>query len=152
MAMKPPPSSSPFWKVFGAFTKVNTFLFQKSGGRLGAKIPFVGSPIILVHHVGAKSGTHRITPLIGLADGGRWVIVASKGGTDKNPAWFYNLKANPGTEIEVGRDKVPVNARIVDEDERAELWPKLVEIYPPYEDYQEFAGARRIPVISLDPS
>lgn len=151
MAMKPPPSSSPFWKVFGAFTKVNTFLFQKSGGRLGAKIPFVGSPIILVHHVGAKSGTDRITPLIGLADGGRWVIVASKGGTDKNPAWFYNLKANPETEIEVGRDKVAVNARIVDEEERAELWPKLVEIYPPYEDYQEFAGARRIPVISLEP-
>ncbi len=152
MAMKPPPSSSPFWKVFGAFTKVNTFLFQKSGGRLGAKIPFVGSPIILVHHVGAKSGTHRVAPLIGLADGGRWVIVASKGGTDRNPAWFYNLKANPGTEIEVGRDKVAVNARIVDEEERAELWPKLVEIYPPYEDYQQFAGARRIPVISLDPS
>ena len=151
MATKPPPSSSPFWKVFGAFTKVNTFVFQKSGGRLGAKIPFVGSPIILVHHVGAKSGTHRMTPLIGLADGGRWVIVASKGGTDKNPAWFYNLKANPETEIEVGRDKVAVNARIVDENERAELWPKLVAIYPPYEDYQEFAGPRRIPVISLDP-
>jgi deazaflavin-dependent oxidoreductase (nitroreductase family) len=150
MAVKPPPASSPFWKGFEYLTRVNTFLFRRSGGRIGSRIPFVGSPIILVHHVGARSGTHRVSPLIGLADGDRWVIVASKGGTDRHPSWFHNLKANPETEIEVGRDRIPVRARVVDEAERARLWPKLVETYPPYEEYQQFAGERRIPVISLD--
>ena len=151
MAMRPPPASSPFWKLWEQLTSFNTLLFQKTGGRLGNRMPFTGAPIILLHHVGAKSGTHRISPLIGLRDGDRWVIVGSKGGTDKNPAWLYNLKANPETEIEVGRDTVPVRARVVDEAERAELWPKLVETYPPYDDYQQFAGDRRIQVVSLDP-
>jgi F420H(2)-dependent quinone reductase len=150
MAQPPPPASSRFWKAFTAATKLNTFVYRLSGGRVGGKLPG-GAPVILVHHVGKRSGTHRVAPLIGLADGDRWAIVASKGGTDKHPAWYHNLRAHPETEIEVGRNRIPVRARVVEGEERAELWAKLVEIYPPYEEYQVFAGDRVIPVISLDP-
>jgi deazaflavin-dependent oxidoreductase (nitroreductase family) len=129
---------------------VNIRLFRLTGGRIGGKLPGYGSPIILVHHVGRRSGQHRVAPLIALADGDRWVIVASKGGTDRHPAWFHNLKSHPETEIEVGGERVPVEARVLEGEERDRLWPRLVEIYPPYADYQRFAGERRIPVISLD--
>ena len=108
------------------------------------------APILLLHHVGAKSGTHRVQPLIYLGDGDRLVVVASKGGTDKNPAWFHNLMANPETEVEVGRDRRPVRARKANDEERAALWPRLVEIYPDYADYQTYTE-RTIPVIVLDP-
>ena len=151
MAKPPPRSDSKAWSAFNVLVAANRVLYRMTGGRVGGKFPGTDAPVILVHTTGAKSGKERVQPLIGLKDGERWAIVASKGGTDKHPAWYHNLKANPETEIEVGRDRVPVTARVVDEAERAELWPKLVEIYPPYEEYQEFAGERRIPVLSLDP-
>lgn len=151
MAKPPPPSGSRFWKAFNGLAAINRVVYRLSGGRFGNSIPGTDAPIILVHTVGAKSGKHRVQPLIGLRDGERWVIVASKGGTNKHPAWFHNLKANPETEIEVGREHIEVTARVVEGAERSELWPKLVEIYPPYDEYQEFAGERRIPVLSLDP-
>ena len=147
--MKTPPSSSPVWKVWNVLTGLNTVLYRRSGGRIGGTMQ--GAPVILVHHVGAKSGQHRVAPLIHLADGDRHVIVASKGGTDRHPGWFHNLVANPDTEIEVGRRRLPVRARVVDDAERAELWPRLVALYPPYAAYQRQATDRTIPVISLDP-
>ena len=151
MAKPPPPSSSRIWKAFNGVTKLNTLVYRLSGGRIGNKLPGSGAPVILVHHVGKRSGEHRVTPLIGLADGERWLIVASKGGTDKHPAWYHNLSANPETEIEVGRKRIPVNARRIEGEERAEAWPKLVDVYPPYDEYEQFAGDRVIPVLSLDP-
>lgn len=151
MAKPPPRADSKAWTAFNKVAALNRVVYRASGGRFGNKMPGSGAPVILVHTTGAKSGKRRVQPLIGLDDDGRWLIVASKGGTNKHPAWYHNLKANPETEIEVGRKRIPVKARIVDEPERAELWPKLVEIYPPYAEYQEFAGERRIPVLSLDP-
>lgn len=151
MAKPPPPADSKFWSIFNRVAALNKVVYRVSGGRLGNKLPGTNAPVILVHHVGAKSGEERVSPLIGMRDGERWVIVASKGGTDKHPAWFHNLKANPETRIEVGRDRIDVQARIVESEERAELWPKLIDIYPPYAEYQEFAKDRVIPVLSLDP-
>lgn len=147
---KPPPSSSPFWKAFIGMTALNRIAYRLSGGRIGGKMPGTGAPIILVHHVGRKSGTERVSPLIGLEDEGRWLIVASKGGIDRNPAWYHNLVASPDTEIEVGRDRIAVRARVVEGAERELAWPKLIEIHPSYEDYQGYTD-RTIPVISLDP-
>jgi len=149
MAKPPPSADSPFWKVFNGFAKLNVVVFRATRGKVGAKM--MGAPVGLVHHVGAKSGTHRVQPLIYLEESGRWLIVASKGGTDRHPAWFHNLKANPDTEIELPGRKVAVRARVLDADERAEVWPKLVAIYKPYAQYQEHAGDRVIPVVSLDP-
>lgn len=95
---KPPPSTSPFWKVFNRFAGLNRVVYRATGGRIGGKIPGIGSPIILVHHVGRKSGTKRVSPLIGIEEDGRWVVVASKGGTDAHPAWYHNLRANPESD------------------------------------------------------
>lgn len=144
-----PPSDHPFWKLWERLTSANVWIYRASGGRIGGSVPGYGAPIILVHHVGRRSGTHRVSPLIGLRDGERWVIVASKGGTDRHPAWLHNLRARPETEIEVP-ERLAVAARVVDEDERAALWPRLTAIYPPYDDYQANTD-RRIQVVALEP-
>ena len=101
---KPPPPSSPFWKVWEVGTRGHIGIFRATGGRLGARMPGTRSPILLLHHVGAKSGKKRVSPLIYVPDGERVAIVASKGGVDKHPAWFHNLKANPDTVVELPRE------------------------------------------------
>lgn len=127
-------------------------VFRLTNGRIGNTMPRYGSPMILVHHKGAKSGKDRVSPLIALEDDGRWIVVASKGGSKTNPAWFHNLKAHPQTEIEVPRrGRIPVTARVLEGAEREEAWPKMVAIYSPYEDYRHYAGERQIPLFSLDP-
>jgi deazaflavin-dependent oxidoreductase (nitroreductase family) len=146
--MKPPPSSSPFWKLFNVMARTNVAVYRASGGRFGGHIK--KAPVLLLHHTGAKSGKERVQPLIYLDDGDRLVVVASKGGTDKNPAWFHNLMANPETEVEVGRDRRRVRARRAEGEEREGLWPRLVEIYSDYADYQTYTD-RVIPVVVLEP-
>jgi deazaflavin-dependent oxidoreductase (nitroreductase family) len=147
--VKAPPSSSRIWKLVNARSGLNVRVFRLSRGRLWNN--WKGAPVLLVHHVGAKSGTPRVSPVVYLADGDRHIVVASKGGTDKHPAWYHNLVATPDTEMELGDGRRPVRARVVDAAEREELWPRLVELNPDYDVYQEQAGSRVIPVISLDP-
>src|SRR3954447_11725774 len=101
-----------------------------SGGRIGGRIK--RAKVLLLHHRGRKSGKERVTPLLYLADGADLVVVASKGGTDKHPAWFHNLMASPETTVEVGRDKRRVRAHAAGDEERDRLWPELVRVYPPY--------------------
>jgi len=148
---KPPRSSSPIWKLVNAGAGLNVRLYRLTGGRIGGRMQ--QARVLLLHHVGRKSGKPRVTPLLYLPDGDRLVIVASKGGTDKHPAWFHNLMAAPETTVEVGRDKRRVRARQAGDDERSQLWPRLVEIYSPYADYERYAsGSRRIPVVVLEPA
>jgi deazaflavin-dependent oxidoreductase (nitroreductase family) len=144
---KPPPADSPFWKVFGVITTVNTKLFQATNGRVGGGFGKV--KLLLLHHVGRKSGRQRVTPLIYLRDDDRLVIVASKGGSDKHPAWFHNLMANPDTRVELPGEKRAVRAREATEAERAGLWPRLVDMYRPYESYQTYTD-RKIPLVVLE--
>jgi deazaflavin-dependent oxidoreductase (nitroreductase family) len=89
-----------------------------------------------------------VTPLLYLPDGDDVVIVASMGGTPKNPAWFHNITAEPETEVELGRERRPVVAVVAGEDEKARLWPLLVELYPAFAKYQARAP-RDIPVVVL---
>lgn len=146
---KPPPAGSPFWKAWEVFTRLNIAFFRATKGRLGGRIG--KAPILLLHHVGAKSGTLRVSPLIYLPDGDDVVIVASKGGVDRHPAWLHNLRAHPETEVELPREgRRAVRAREAGEDERARLWPRLVAIYKPYADYQTYTE-RRIPLVVLEP-
>jgi deazaflavin-dependent oxidoreductase (nitroreductase family) len=145
---KPPPSSSKIWKLVNVGAGLNVHLYRLSGGKIGGRMQ--KARVLLLHHVGRKSGSKRVTPLLFLPDGERLVVVASKGGTDKNPAWFHNLMAAPDTTVEVGRDKRRVRARQASEEERASLWPRLVEIYKPYESYQGYTD-RQIPVVVLEP-
>jgi deazaflavin-dependent oxidoreductase (nitroreductase family) len=145
---KPPPSTSKIWKLVNVGTGLNVHLYRLSGGRIGGRMQ--KAKVLLLHHVGRKSGRTRVTPLLFLPDDERLVVVASKGGTDKNPAWFHNLMAAPETTVEVGRDTRRVRARRASDEERAALWPRLVEIYKPYESYQGYTE-RQIPVVVLDP-
>jgi len=130
---------------------VHTFLYRHSGGRLGHTLPGVSGKMLLLDHVGAKSGAKRTSPLLYIKDGEDLVIVASKGGFPKNPAWFHNLKANPDTTVQVGGEKRAVHARVANPVERERLWPLVVKSYGGYEDYQARSKGREIPLVILGP-
>jgi F420H(2)-dependent quinone reductase len=130
---------------------LHTALYKASGGRLGHRLPGVPGKMLLLDHVGAKSGTKRTSPLLYFRDGDNLVIVASKGGFPKHPAWFHNLKANPDTTVQVGSHHMPVRARVANADERERLWPKAVESYRNYADYQVRSKGREIPLVILEP-
>jgi deazaflavin-dependent oxidoreductase (nitroreductase family) len=107
-------------------------------------------PTLLLHTTGRKSGRASVLPLIYKKVNNGFVIIASKGGAPAHPAWYLNLLANPDCEIQVAHDNYQVRARTAADDEREHLWQQLVEIYPPYNDYQA-ATTRQIPVVVLDP-
>ena len=106
-------------------------------------------PTLLLTTTGRKSGEPRALPLIYGEFDGIYVVIASKGGMPNHPVWFLNLEANPACELQVGGKQVSARARIAEGDERDEIWKKMVEIYPPYTDYQK-ATERTIPVVVLE--
>jgi deazaflavin-dependent oxidoreductase (nitroreductase family) len=107
-----------------------------------------GAEILLLSTQGRKSGEARTTPLIHRTDGERWVVVASKGGSPANPAWFENLTANPDVTIQVKGETVPVHASTAEGEERLRLWSLMTEVWPAYDEYQGWT-AREIPVVVL---
>ena len=131
-------------------TRAHVALYRRTGGKVGHSIP--GMPgMLLLDHVGAKSGAPRTTPLLYFTDGDDLVVVASKGGHPKNPAWFHNLRAHPDTSVQVRDEVRPVHARVATDAERARLWPRALETYPPFAGYQERADevGRTIPFVVL---
>jgi len=145
---KPPKAGSLASKLEIRLTAVNTLAYRLSGGRFGATLK--GAPILLLHHVGRKSGEARVSPLLYLADGDDYVLVASHGGADTSPAWYYNLKANPETLIVIGKREVQVVAREADDAERDRLWPLAAGMYSDYDVYAT-RTTRKIPVVILSP-
>ena len=137
------------WRLFYLGTDVHTLLYRLSRGLVGHRMPGMAA-MLLLDHVGAKSGKARTTPLVYIEDGDAFVIVASKGGHPKHPAWFHNLRANPDTTIQVGSRKIPVTARVATDVERDRLWPAVVRAYSGYEGYQRRTG-RKIPLVMLEP-
>ena len=138
------------WPVLRRGAGAHTFLYRKTGGRIGHAIPGVRGRMLLLDHIGAKSGIHRTLPLLYVRDGENLVIVASKGGFPKHPAWFHNLKANPDTTVQVGDRVLPVHARVAEPEEYDRLWDKAVAAYGGYRDYKARAG-RQIPLVVLEP-
>ena len=138
------------WPVLRRLMGVHTFLYRASGGRLGHRVPGLGAPMLLLDHVGAKSGTKRTSPLLYIPDGDNVAIIASKGGYPKSPGWFHNLRANPETTVQIGGERRPVRARVTEGEERRRLWDRAVELYPTYADYQRRTD-REIPVVVLEP-
>jgi len=122
--------------------------FRANGGRVGDM--FEGMPLLLLHHTGAKTGQARINPLAYLADDGRYVIFASKGGAPEHPAWYRNLKAHPDVQIEVGKDTIKVHAEEVAGEERDRLFRAQAERLPQFSEYEQ-KTERVIPVIVLTP-
>ncbi len=137
------------WPVYRRVMGGHTVAYRLTGGLIGHRFPGA-PPSLLLDHVGAKSGTKRTTPLPYLRDGDDFVIVASKGGHPSNPGWFYNLRANPDTTVQVGSKRRPVHARVANPEERTRLWPKVVEIYSGYAGYQKRTD-REIPLVILEP-
>lgn len=130
---------------------LHTALYRATGGRLGHSIPGVPGKMLLLDHKGAKSGVERTSPLLYFRDDENLVIVASKGGFPKHPAWYHNLKANPDTTVQVASHRIPVHARTASPEERERLWPLAVKSYHGYADYQVRSKGREIPLVILEP-
>ncbi len=121
--------------------------YRANGGRVGGM--FENMPLLLLHHIGAKSGQERIAPLAYAQDADRYVIFASKAGAPTNPGWYRNLVAHPRTTIEIGTETLQVTAEEVTGEERQRLFDAQAQRAPGFADYQEKAGDRVIPVIAL---
>ena len=135
--------------VVRAMSALNIFFYRATGGRIGGKF-LRGAPVMLLTTTGRTSGLPRTVPLIYLENGEDIVVVASKGGMSKHPLWYLNLQANPEATVEIGRRRLSRRARRVTDEEKAELWPRLLEIYRDYGDYQA-RTSRNIPVVALSP-
>jgi deazaflavin-dependent oxidoreductase (nitroreductase family) len=122
--------------------------FRANEGRVGGV--FEGSPLLLLHHSGAKSGKRRVNPVGYLSDGGRYVVIASNGGAPTNPAWCHNLKAHPNVTIEVGIETIDVVASEATGVERERLFRTLAARAPQLSEYAQ-KTERLIPVIVLAP-
>lgn len=133
-------------KLYGA---VNVAVYKMSRGRLMNKGP-ANKPICLVTMTGRKTGKKREIPLMHVPRGEQKILVASLGGISKNPVWYYNLKATPDITIAADGVSGAYRAREVNAEEKASLWPVIVDAYPPYDEYQARTD-RDIPVFVCDP-
>jgi deazaflavin-dependent oxidoreductase (nitroreductase family) len=121
--------------------------FRANGGHVGG--PYEGAPIILVHHVGAKTGTKRVSPVMYFPqEDGRMVIVASNEGAPENPAWYHNLMANPQTGVEVGAETFPVVVTEITGKERDTVWASILAMAPSLSEFQKMT-TRTIPLLRL---
>jgi deazaflavin-dependent oxidoreductase (nitroreductase family) len=121
--------------------------FRANGGKVGGN--FAGAPLLLLHSTGAKTGRIRVNPMMYQADGDRFAVFGSKGGSPTNPDWFHNLRAYPNAEIEVGTETFGVVARVAEGEERERIWKTQKERYPGFADYEQ-RTEREIPVIILE--
>ncbi len=121
-------------------------VYRETGGERGYH--WRGTTILLLTTTGRRSGERRTTPLIHRTDGDRWIVVASKGGTDEHPDWFLNLSTDPDVEIQVLGERFAVAPEVVTGAERERLWKLMAEVWPAYDDYQARTD-REIPVVAL---
>jgi deazaflavin-dependent oxidoreductase (nitroreductase family) len=141
------PLDDRWWPWANRAAKIHTALYKGTRGVIGHRFPGA-PPMLLLDHVGAKSGIKRTTPLAYVPDGDDIVLVASKGGHATNPAWFHNLVANPDTTIQVGAEHRKVHAHVASPQERKRLWPMAVDINKGYANYQK-QTTREIPLVVL---
>jgi deazaflavin-dependent oxidoreductase (nitroreductase family) len=127
---------------------MNVPLYRLSRGRLGARIG--RAPVLLLITTGRRSGQRRTAPLVYLPDEERMIVIGSNAGNDRAPAWALNLKANPEAEVEIGRRRLPVRARVAEGEERTDLWRRCNDQYAGFEDY-EARTDRDIAIFVLEP-
>jgi deazaflavin-dependent oxidoreductase (nitroreductase family) len=121
--------------------------FRANAGKVGG--PFEGAPLLLLHTIGAKTGRPRVNPVAYQAVGEGFAVFGSKAGAPTNPDWYYNLRVNPETTVEVGTDTLPVRARVAEGEERDRIWEKQKNVMPGFAGY-ETKTARQIPVVILE--
>jgi deazaflavin-dependent oxidoreductase (nitroreductase family) len=128
---------------------VHQWLYEQSDGRIGASLG--GRPMLLLRTVGRRTKQPRTAALLYVRDGAAYAVIASKGGAPHHPGWFHNLMANPEVEIQVGRERMPVRARVAEGKERSRLWARADKInWGQYNAYQS-RTTRVIPVVVLEP-
>jgi deazaflavin-dependent oxidoreductase (nitroreductase family) len=140
-------STMPAW-MLKATGKLNIPIYRLSGGRLFGSLD--GTPVLLLTTTGRKSGLERTAPVAYMRDGERLVVIGSNAGNVRAPAWALNLEANPEAEVETGRKRRQVRARIAAGDERADLWKRINEQYSGFDDYAAKTD-RDIRVFVLEP-
>jgi F420H(2)-dependent quinone reductase len=122
--------------------------YEASGGTKATTLRDTDLPVVIVTNIGAKTGAVRKTPLMRVEHDGSYLAVGSQGGTPKNPVWVYNLRANPGVELQDGPGKWAMTARELTGEERERWWERAVAAYPPYAEYQQ-KTSRIIPLFLL---
>jgi len=127
---------------------LHQFVYEISGGRIGERIG--KAPMLLLRTTGRKSGLPRTAALLYHRDGGSYVVVGSKGGSDLPPAWLLNLEAAPEVVVQVGTKRFPATARVASAEERRRLWPEMTRLWPQYDRYQS-QTRRSIPLVILAP-
>ncbi|MGW6742258.1 nitroreductase family deazaflavin-dependent oxidoreductase [Streptomyces sp. NPDC055025] len=120
--------------------------YEESDGARGTTIQ--GVQCLLLDYRGRRTGQLRRTVLIYGRDGDDYLLVASKGGADEHPLWYLNLEADPDVRLRVGAERFAARAETLSAQEKARVWPGLVELFPPYEEYQKKTD-RDIPVVRL---
>jgi F420H(2)-dependent quinone reductase len=142
--------NSPYADVFTKWmSRLNTWMYRRNNGT-GLGGTFQNIPVALLTTTGRKTGEPRVSLLYFLRDGDRVIVAASKGGADKNPMWYLNLKADPKVAVQIKDEVLELKARDATDEERAQYWPKLVAMYPTYDDYQSFTD-RLIPLVVCEP-
>ena len=151
MPKSPPPFLNSRYSdvVIKWISRLNTWMYRRNDGE-GLGGTFQNIPVALLTTTGRRSGQPRISPLYFLRDGDRVVVAASRGGSDRNPMWYLNLKANPKVQVQIKNEVLGRTARDANDEERARYWPQLVQMYPTYEDYQSWTD-RVIPLVVCEP-
>jgi deazaflavin-dependent oxidoreductase (nitroreductase family) len=146
--MEPIAASRPGgWLYIHVFCRIDPLLLRISGGRISIS---VGWPILQLTHTGARSGKRRRTALLCTGDGENIVLVASKAGAARNPAWYHNLTANPECDVLAGRRSGTYAARELHGAERDRAWALATDLYAGYAAYQSRTD-RTIPLLVLEP-
>jgi deazaflavin-dependent oxidoreductase (nitroreductase family) len=145
------------WKPLSLFYArtlhhIDRIVFRVTRGKVTFVSWVAGLPIVMLTTTGAKSGRRHTLPLVALPEGDRLVVIASNYGQERNPAWYYNLRANPSATVCFEGATREVVARELEGEERARLYERGIEIYPGWTTYRTRAAHRRIPVLELTPA
>lgn len=139
------------WFIMNVAARVDPFANRATGGRVSIAA-LIGLPLALLTTTGAKTGLPRTVALLFFRAGDDIILIASNGGKDRHPAWYFNLRANPAARVYVSGTTAAYHAHEAEGDERARLWGEATRVYVGYAAYQRRAGARRIPVMVLTPA
>ena len=146
---KPKHDGNLFERAFRLMTRAHIFFYRLTGGRVGHKSG--GTQMLLLTTNGRKSGVKRTQPIMYVETDHGYAVVASYAGSDKHPAWYLNLTANPHVEIQVGSKRTKAKAETIPDGNRyADIWPRVVEMYPDFALYKE-RTERHIPLVELVP-
>jgi len=133
----------------GPLLTVHQWLYEATDGRVGATLG--GRPMLLLRTVGRRTSEPRTAALLYVREGKSYVVIASKGGAPQHPGWFHNLVAEPNVEVQVGRERVAVRARVAEGEERARLWARADDVNQGQYAIYQSRTRRPIPVVVLEP-